>query len=497
MGEAVKFGPWRPDLGQFATGADEARNCVRMSDGYKPLSSLADFGAGAIAGQPTLLMVTQGSDHVMQVLSGDETKLYKLDAATMAWTDVSTYAYNAAGNRWRSVQWGDELVLTQIGDPMQVINLVTGLPFEDLVSDPAQFAPQARYLAACGPYLVAGNTVDSVDGAKPNRLRWCGIEQIRLWKPDPETTADWQDQPDCGHLRGLTGGRQLTCLFEEGVVIGTLVGAPKAFRFDRIEGAQGCLEENSVIEFRGSTYYLSRDGFQRWDGRQSNPIGWRKVNRWFFGDALFDKLSRMSCMVDRQQKIIAWLYCGKGSDGVTPNHAMIYEYDNDEFTWTDLEGGTAQLLGGFTTPGYNIDNIDGLAPGGSIDLLPAPLDDPFYAGGVPLSGAFVNKKLFTLTGNPMTAILDTPYRRYNPMGRSMVTEVRDIIEGQGSVLCQQYSLDEVAGRPAKVGRVTPENRFGFFPVRSEGAWHKSRLFIANQWKGAFGVDVTAHPSGGR
>lgn len=492
---AVPFGPWRPDLGQFA-GTNEARNCIRMSDGYKPLASLADFGAGAIVGLPTLLTTARASDGVMHVIAGDETDLYKLDAATMTWNSVGG-PYAGLANRWRGVQWGDELVEVRAGDDMQVINLTSGLPFEVLQDDPAEFAPQARYCAACGPYLVVGNTVDSVDGAKPNRIRWCGIENIRAWKPSAETTADWQDQPDVGILQGLTGGRQLCALFEEGVVVGSLIGAPKAFRFDPVVGAQGCLEPNSVVQFRGSTFYLSRDGFQRFDGRQAVPIGWKKVNRWFFGDCLFDKLSSMSCMVDMQQKVIAWLYCGRGSDGITPNHVMLYEYDNDEFTWSDIEGNAVQLLGGFTTPGYNIDNIDGLAPGGSVDLLPAPLDDPFYAGGYPLTGAFKDKRLFSLTGNPMTAILDTAYTRFNPAGRSMVTEVRDIIEGQGNVRCQMFSMDEVAGRPEKAGPVTLENRFGFFPVRSEGAWHKARLFIADQWKGAFGVDATARPTGGR
>jgi hypothetical protein len=491
----VPFSAWRPDLGIYA-GTSEARNCIRMTEGYKPLGSLADFGAGAIVGLPTLLATAKGSDAVMHVFSGDETQLYKLDAATMAWNPVGG-PYLGGTNRWRGVQWGDELVYARAGDDMQVINLVTGLPFEILQDDPAEFAPQARYAAACGPYLVVGNTVDSVDGAKPNRIRWCGIEQIRAWKPSAETTADWQDQPDLGELRGLTGGRQLSCLFEDGIAVGSLIGAPKAFRFDPVVGAQGCLEPNSVVQFRGSTYYLSRDGFQRFDGRQAVPIGWRKINRWFFGDALFDKLPLMSCMVDMQQKIIVWLYCGRGSDGITPNHMMIYEYDNDDFTWSDIEGSTLQLLGGFTTPGYNIDNIDGLAPGGSVDLLPAPLDDPFYSGGVPLSGAFQNKRLVTLTGNPMTGVLDIPYTRFNPMGRSMVTEVRDVIEGHGTVQCQMFSRDEVAQRPEREGPLTVENRFGFFPVRSEGAWHKGRLFIGGPWKGAYGLDVTARPTGGR
>jgi hypothetical protein len=97
----------------------------------------------------------------------------------------------------------------------------------------------------------------------------------------------------------------------------------------------------------------------------------------------------------------------------------------------------------------------------------------------------------------MEAVLDTAYTRFNPQGRSMVTEVRDIIEGQGAVRCQMFARDEVAGRPEKIGPVVAENKFGFFPVRSEGAWHKTRLFIGDQWHGAFGVDATARPTGGR
>src|SRR4030095_6291407 len=110
---AVPFGPWHPDLGAFA-GTTEARNCVRMGDGYRPLSSLADFSAGAIAGQPTLLLIARGSDHVMHVFAGDETQLYQLNAGTMAW-DVVGSAYVGGTARWRGVQWGDELVLVRAG----------------------------------------------------------------------------------------------------------------------------------------------------------------------------------------------------------------------------------------------------------------------------------------------------------------------------------------------------------------------------------------------
>lgn len=486
----VPFGPWQPDLGQYATGANEARNCIRAVNGYRPLASMRDFNAGAITGLPTLLMTARANDGTMYVYGGDDTKLYRLNAATMAWDDVSKAGGYATGTqRWQPVQWGSQLVLANLNDPMQVANLGAGTPYADLSAD----APTAKFLAAVGPYLLAGYTNDIVDGVVPQRLRWCGIEDITDWVPSAETTADWQDVPDVGHMTGLTGGRQANCLFEDGIVVGTLIGAPKAFRFDRIEGAQGCLEPNSVLGFKGRTYYLARSGFHMFDGRQSVPIGMRKVNRWFLGDAFFDKLPLMSVMIDLQQKVIAWLYCGSGGDGITPNRCMLYNYDEDEFTYATI---TAQLLGTFTTPGYNVDNIDALSPPGTgLEGLPAPLDDPFYTGGVPLAGAFVDKHLYTFTGNPMEATLETGYQRLAPGRRSILTEIREVLEGQGNFHCQVFTLDDQAQE--RTWPVTHRNAFGFCPARAEGAFHKVRLTVRDQWRAVFAADLTSHPLGSR
>lgn len=480
----IPYGPWHPDKGAYSPGIClEARNCVRVGTGYRPLSSPADFNAGALASRPTFLSMFRARDHTAYVLSGDAADLYRLNAGTMAWDVISQAGgYLTGDERWQVVQWGDEVVLTNYADAMQVYDLLAGTPAADLDSN----APQARFLTVCGPYVVAGDTIDIVDGAMPNRIRWCGIEDIRSWIPAVETTADWQDQPNVGHLNGLTGGRQLVCLFEEGIVVGTIIGAPKAFRFDQVEGSQGCMEARSVIQHRGATYYLSRSGFQMFDGRQSVPIGAMKANRWFFKDAIFGSLNRMSVGVDRQQKVIVWLYCGSGGDGITPNRALLLNYDEMEFTVGEI---TAQLVGAFSTPGYNIDTVDGLAPGGSVDQMPAPFDDPFYVGGVPLFGCFIDDKLHTLTGNPLTALIGTSYINFDPIRRALLTEVWDVMEGAVGGACQIWTMDTKASTPREWPTVN-RNSFGFYPVRAEGRFHQIRRTIPGAWTGAYGVDVT-------
>lgn len=488
----LPLGPWHPDKGIFfPDGVNEARNCVRSGVGYRPLASLADFNAGALATDPTFLNTFRANEGTMYCMAGDQSKLYRLNAGSMAFDDISNPGgYTSSDERWQAVQWGDDVVLARMNDPMQVFDLNGATTYVDLSAD----APQAKFIAACGPYLVAGNTFDSVDGLMTNRLRWCGIEDITAWVPMAETTADWQDVSDVGPLRGLTGGQNLCCLFEKGIVVGSLIGAPMAFRFDRLQSAHGCLEPNSVIQYKGRTYYLARDGFQMFDGQQTIPIGHMKVSRWFFRDAFFDSLGRMSTAVDPQQRIIMWLYCGSGGDGVVPNRVMIYNYVENDFSVADV---TAQLLGSFATPGYTVDTVGQFEkPGMGVDGLPAPLDDPFYAGGVPLFGAFVNDRLYTFTGNPMTATIATTFRNFNANGRSMLTEVRDWTEGNGVVACRVRTLDDAIRTP-RVWPTVPENRFGFFPVRAEGRWHEISLIISSAWSAAYGLDPTVRPTGQR
>jgi hypothetical protein len=495
----IPFGPWHPDKGQFfAEGASEAKNCIRSGVGYRPLASLQDFNAGALLTAPTFLSTFRANDGTMYAFAGDQTKLYRLDAGDLSFDDVSDLAgYASSPNRWQAVQWGDELVLSRLGDPMQVYPLAGAATFTDLKSDGTgeENAPQAKFLTACGPYLVAGHTIDSVDGTMPQRLRWCGIEDIRAWLPSAATTADWQDVPDVGHLTGLTGGQQLCCLFENGVVVGSLIGAPKAFRFDRLHGAHGCLEPHSVVMYKGRTYYLARDGFQMFDGQRAVPIGDMKASRWFFKDALFGSLNRMSVAVDPQQRVIMWLYCGSGGDGITPNRVLLFNFTEGEFSTAEV---TAQLLGAFATPGYTVDTVASLEqPGLGVDGLPAPLDDPFYAGGVPLFGAFVANKLHTFTGNPMTATVGTNFQVHNPRGgRSLLTEVRGWTEGEGAFQCSVQTLDDARRTPRQWPAVA-KNSMGIFPVRAEGRWHAISLHLSSYWTGAYGVDPTIRPLGER
>jgi hypothetical protein len=169
-----------------------------------------------------------------------------------------------------------------------------------------------------------------------------------------------------------------------------------------------------------------------------------------------------------------------------PNHMLAFNYDEMEFTYAGVD---AQLIGGFATPGYSIDSVDGLVAGGNVDIMPAPFDDPFYTGGVPLFGAFVGNRLFTLTGNPMTALIATNFINFDPMRRALLTEVFDVIEGSGNVACQIWTLDNRSHNPRE-WPLMEENSLGFFPVRAEGRWHQIRLTVGSSWSGAYGVDVT-------
>ncbi|MDX1408955.1 MAG: hypothetical protein R3330_12495, partial [Saprospiraceae bacterium] len=100
-----------------------------------------------------------------------------------------------AGTRWSHEVWGDYALFTNREDFIQRIDLpATGGLATDLTTD-----LRARYLAVVkDSFLLAGDTWDSVDGDRPQRVRWPAINNPLNWTVG-QNLADLQD------LRGEGG----------------------------------------------------------------------------------------------------------------------------------------------------------------------------------------------------------------------------------------------------------------------------------------------------
>lgn len=324
-----------------------AKNVIPVTGGYSSFpakSTASSAGLSARAqGAFSAIAPTQIED-----FAGDATKLYRMTAATGAWTDVSKGGgYDtAAADFWEFTQFGNKVIATNNaeavgsgGDPPQVWTLGSSANFADLGGSP----PHAKHIAVIRDFVVLGHTYDTTDLEKQSRVRWSGFANEASWPTNvserARTQSDWQDL-NTGHgaVTRIVGGQSGIVFQERAVSIMTYDGPPNIFRLDQVLGAEGTSSPLSVVEARGAVYYYGESGFYRIgrDGSYNN-ISHGRVDALVEGAVDAGEETRFIIgAYDAVIDCIIWLY-GGSSAGATSN-AMIYSITNDKWATLDLSG---------------------------------------------------------------------------------------------------------------------------------------------------------------
>jgi hypothetical protein len=93
---------------------------------------------------------------------------------------------------------------------------------------------------------------------------------------------------------------------------------------------KGCGERRrpgSIVQLSNIAYYLGEDGFYAFDGSQSRPIGFGKIDKTFFSDLDQSYFYRITSTVDPINKIVYWAYPGAGNiRSGNPNRILAYHW---------------------------------------------------------------------------------------------------------------------------------------------------------------------------
>lgn len=92
-------------------------------------------------------------------------------------------------------------------------------------------------------------------------MQWSALGDESSWTASATTQADFQDIPDGGSVVGLSGGEFGLVFLDRSIHRMAYVGTPLIFQFDNISRNLGCYEANSIIQYAGTTFFLSDDGF--------------------------------------------------------------------------------------------------------------------------------------------------------------------------------------------------------------------------------------------
>jgi hypothetical protein len=309
-------------------------------------------------------------------------------------TGTVTFQYVTPENqRWRFTQFGNVLVAANGGNRLQGYNVNSSTNFSDLAAD----APQSRYVTVVRDFVVSGYVNDAT--IRPNRVQWSALGDESSWTNSATTQADFQDIPDGGAVVGLTGGEFGLVFMDRSIHRMSYVGSPLVFQFDNISRNQGCYEANSIIQYGGTSFFLSDNGFYACDGQKIIPIGNEKVNRFFYNDADEGLLPLMSSAVDPFRKLVIWAYASNSS--ATADKLLIYNYETNRWS-----SGTTVVdrIASSSSPAFTLEGLDVF---GTLEQIDSSFDDRVWLGGK-MQFAGVNlAKIVTFSGDPMTATIET------------------------------------------------------------------------------------------
>lgn len=188
----VLFGSYQPDVQSIDTqNSSYVFNVVPSASGYGPLFDLETF-ASALGSRCLGAFGVIDDDNTAHIFAGTATKLYKLNATTRAWDDVTRASGGdySVGSReyWDFDLFGQVVVAVADGNAPQAYTLGSSTDFAALGGSP----PQARYASVVGDFLVLSGLTSN-----PNRVQWSALNDITGWTAGT-ASSDYQDFPDGG-----------------------------------------------------------------------------------------------------------------------------------------------------------------------------------------------------------------------------------------------------------------------------------------------------------
>lgn len=512
----IPVGEFLPDMPDYQNpGTSKAHNVYpRTVQSYSPVAGISTY-ANALPSAVIGAMPTIDSSGGVTLIAGTLTDIYQLAPGSSAFVNVSKtaggYTTSTDGD-WNFTQFGQRVIGANFSDPLQTFTLNASTAFADLSAT----APKSRYLATVKDFLVAANTYDNTYGAQPQRVWWSAINDCTNW-PTPgsvsaaQVQSDYQDIPgDQGWIQGIVGNLGTSdgaIFFDHAIWRMNYVGSPSIFSFSAAEGVRGTPAPRSITKLGSFVYYLGEDGFYRFDGTTSYPIGVNKVDKYFYGRLNQQYVRNVVGAVDPVNRLVMWAYPGPTSVNGALTDLIIYNWAIDRWSDADFSG---EYLIRALTQGYSLESLD--STGYNLDTLPFSLDSRVWAGNQIIMGAFDTSHTFGyLNGTNLAPTVETS--EFEPYGaqtaplvmggqpmigrRALVRSARPMVDGgvpSVSIGYRNRPYDAVTySSPIAV------NSVGDCPVRADGRYIRAQITLpaGSSFTHIQGVDVITTPSGSR
>ncbi len=477
----IRLGDFAPDESDLNTGiATVADNVIPTVTGFAPF-----YGFGSVASALTAAckgaVAMRDNDGNNYIFAGDATKLYGMVSGVP--TDYSKVGgYTSNLEKWQFIRWGAKCIASKFGDTPQIITL-SNTTFADLTGSP----PQGRTLSVIGNFVVLGNTWDSTDGNKTNRVQWSGFEDETQWTPGSDQ-SDFQDiQGNGGDIKRIIGGEYGVVFQEYSIWRMDYVGTPLVFQFDEVERGRGTPSGESVVQVGGDTYYLGQDGFYVLkNGSQSLSIGANKVDKWFYGQLNEGFTENIYGAFDPERGLVVWAYPSTDSTTGTCDRLIMYNIKSQK--WSTATADTEVIFQGASTA-YTLEDLDVF---GNIDTMTISLDDPAWQGGAYKIGVFDDTHKFGFfAGNALAGTVETGEQANDT--KTLIKGVRPITDATATVKIKyRDTLDATASETSYSTESDGEAK-----SRVHARYANIQLITSGDYTYASGVEIDSVKRGRR
>lgn len=435
----INFGPWAPDQPRYMNPCITATNVYPVATGYGPFPGTSTIMSSALPAGCVGSISLKRVDGTIETFAGTATKLYRRNGNS--WTDVSqgggTYT---TGTFWRFAVYGLRLLATNGQGIIQAFDMGTDTEFADLTGAPT-----------CDSIIVVRDTVVALACASGDDIQWSANNDSEKWSA--ACGGGGQAMYEGGPVVGGTGGEFGVVLQEQGLTRMTFVGGDTRFTFDRIEGSVGCIAAESIVEWKGSTFYLSGEGFQVFNGGTSQNISDELVSAYFFDNC--DSLSTVEGALDPQNSCVVWNYSTSGG-----NKLLIFNYKLNRWSESDA----------------------------AVDVLHTQVTS---TGEV--LGCFVSDTLSTFSGSDRTAVVSTGDLDIFPGRSAFIRSVRPLVDAACTVTVGKKT--DLADAESTQADATNSN--GKASIRSRGKYQRIQVSPTATFTEIVGANVEAVQSGGR
>jgi hypothetical protein len=495
----IPTGDYRPDAPAYlGTHATTAANIYPRPDGTDGPLREGLAASASLNSTPVQAFLARGDRSEVYLYASHDNFSWIRRKTGTAWETRYAPSTGVATARfpWRFCQFGNMVVATNPanGTVAHPISTVTNFT-------PVAGAPAGAFIATIEPgFVMLGNTSDA-DGTHPSRLHWSGINDHTLWPPPGSTDAasvqsDLQDLPIGGAITGIlaaVGGVAGCVLTEQAVYRMEYIGAPAIFAFREVARGVGNVCPNGAIAVNGLAYFVSDEGFMRFDGQSLAPFGQGRVSSFFWQTVDRENLHRVNVAHDPIRKIIVWAYPTILATNGNPDRWLIYSYATDRWRYADI---TCTLLFTAMLDRVPLDSFDTYFPAG-MDGSSVSLDGLEVNGGAPALMSFnTGFALVEHRGPTLPALVDTGETDSN--GRRVhVSGIRPLTDAANATASVGYR-DTFAAAVAFTALSGPEAD-GVCKQRINTRYARARIYIppASTWTYLQGADVQFKAAGKR